>query len=616
MSNGIKLCRSCMNSVPSDAVNCPNCGYNGKQQNEINCLPIGYRLGGRYIVGMCKNRDGDSASYVGFDCTLNRPVEVREFLPTSGCMRDTETMNLVHNPGAELLYKTCLMDYCELYKNLRKIEGNPGIIRTSDFFEANSTAYAIIDVFDGISLREFLSMAGGTISCEQATKLLEPIFGAVEAIHAVNLIHRGISPDTIFVNRNGDVRLGGFATSQVRTKGTDVACKLYSGYTAPEQYATTMWQGTATDVYSLAAVYYRCITGAAPQDAEQRRSYDTLEQADRLKPGISQPLARTLSIAMLVNSQERTQYAIELLSAIKNPVMPRQINNQFAYAPAAPADSGDEYSDDYMGYDDEDEGYEDGRIARDRGRTKERDKKKKGGYPLWIERLGIRNFWIITIAVAAIVVGIGTMLLVKAIFVPTLPTKDVNEKAPETVVVPDYVGMNFSDAIALFDRENFNYDYEYVFEGKDDVDKIVRQMPEKGTKVEQGTKIVLIINMGYKVEVPNVVEMFIDDAGRVLTQKGIKYEVIYELSERPEGIVLKQSINMGAKIDPETQKVVLTVAVKPEAPKPPDPDPEVTDPPDDDGTGASMPLQGYGNGIAPVQKSIGFPPPRKESLKT
>jgi len=576
LSNGIKLCRSCMSSVAAEATNCPNCGYNGKQQNDPKCLPIGFRLAGRYVVGMRKSEDGNSVSYVGFDCMLNKPVEVREFFPPEGCTRNPQTYELIPNQGAELHFKTSLMDFCELFKNLRKIEGNPGIIRTADFFEGCGTAYAILDIFDGITLREFLSMAGGSITLEQTITLLEPIFVAVEAIHAVNLIHRGISPETIFVNRNGDVRLGGFATSQVRTKGTEVAVKLFSGFAAPEQYATTMWQGTSTDVYALAAVAYRCITGIIPQDADQRRSYDTLEPISRIKPQLAPDTSRTVSLAMLINSQERTQYASDLLSQLKG-----MHEQQYAVAPSG-YDTGrhdtGRYNtsvlrDDYArGSDAGDDGYDDDYDDRhddyDRRTPRKKSDEKESGYPRWIQKLGVANFWVIVVVLVVIVVTATVLLIVTSPF----GTQEEEEEPPEeeAIVVPNYVGLELSHAINGFDNENFLYEYEDVYESKDKKNYVVRQTPEPGTEVTGRTVITLYINKGLRVEMIDVLGMTQDKAERVLKDKGIDYEIIEKISdEYTDGTVMEQSIKPGEYVL-DTQKVRLTIARAPLIVTPPE----------------------------------------------
>lgn len=542
MSKGIKLCMSCMNTVASDAPRCPHCGYNGKQQNEEGSLPIGYRLSGRYVVGMRKGEDGGSLSYVGYDTILNKSVEVREFYLHGGCTRDDETLALVADGGAELLYKTSLMDFCELYKNLRKIEGQPGLIRVPDFIEANNTAYAVVDLFDGITLREFLSMAGGTVGADQAVKLLSPVINAVEAIHAVNLIHRGISPETIFVNRNGDVKLGGFATSQIRTKGTEVETKLYTGYSAPEQYATTSWQSTATDVYALAAVFYRCVSGVAPQDAEQRRGFDTVEPLAKLREDISPKLSRAVAVSMLINPEQRTQLASEFLRLLED----------------ALANAAEEVVETSAG------------LAADSvqgGKQPVAEKPEENEEAKRVQRSRI----IIAVSIGVVAVVLIMVFIVWPLLglMPSGEPEDPDDPVitDELLAVPSYLEQK--ESTLVLDNDNFNYTYNYVYEADQKTDVVIKQSPTPGTMVKKGTTITLTINRGARVPMPGLVGKTEEAAISELDRLSIKYNITYEeTTSYTPGLVIKQSTLEGTEINPETQRVTLTVAKAPPATEP------------------------------------------------
>lgn len=553
MSKGIKLCMSCMNAVASDATHCPNCGYNGKQQNKGDSLPIGFRLAGRYVVGMRKGEDGDSVSYVGYDTTLNKKIEIREFFLHGNCARDNESMELVAAEGSELLYKTSLMDFSELYKNLCKVEGQPGIVRVPEFFEANNTAYAVVDLFDGITLREFLSMAGGTVTPEQAFKLLSPVINAVEAIHAVNLIHRGISPETIFVNRNGDIKLGGFATSQIRTKGTEVEAKLFSGYAAPEQYATTSFQGTATDVYALAAVFYRCVAGITPQDAEQRQGYDTVEPLAKVRENVSLQLSRAVAVSMLIDANERTQLASELLElleeAVLRPSAEREEEETPADLAALPATRLEEAEEAFAPED-----------------ADEAARKKARNTTIVAVSIGVVAVVIIMVFVVWPLLGLSR---------PATDDDDTDVPGVEMVEVPDYVGERFAGITV--DRYNFNYEYKYVTQDGTEAGVIVEQDPVAGTRVAQGSTITLTINQAARVAMPGLVGKTQEEATTQLRSSGIPYKVEEEESETfTPGVVIRQSISEGTMVNPSTQTVTIYVAKAPPQPDPPpvtDPDP-------------------------------------------
>ena len=552
-----KLCMSCMRAVPADAKSCPHCGYNGTQNNPDMGLPIGTRLkGGRYIIGMRAETDGDSVTYIAYDCKANTVVFVREFFLKGGCTRVEGELALLPVSGAELPYKTALVDFAELYRNLFRLPETTAVVRTVDFFEANGTAYAVLERFGGIPLRELLSRAGGTISFEQAYALLEPIARALTDIHDANLIHRGVSPTTIFINRGGDVRLGGFATSSVRTKGTEIAARLHSGYAAPEQYSVEMWQSTATDVYALAAVLYRCVTGTTPPDAEQRRSYDTLESAYSLNNGVPQQVSRAISLAMLVNSRERTQTMDRFLESLfEEP--PTALRESKAATTEVPVQRGRA-------------SYPVSPVPIRADRTS-----RKVDPPPEPEKRGLPWYGIVLVvlaitAVCAVMYMVGKELLSE---MPGSGEPGVSDSSPLEGEVPNYVGQNVNEIEK--NETLFTYSYEFVVDADSSENTIIRQSPEPGTLVRsqdgEKTAVTLYVSRGRRVEMIGVVGNTVEQAQSALSALGIRSICIdEETASYLPGTVLRQSLEEGALVDPNSQTVTLYVASAPPPAEPED----------------------------------------------
>ena len=76
--------------------------------------------------------------------------------------------------------------------------------------------------------------------------LLRPVVYGVDAMHRMGLLHRGISPDTIWITPQG--ASPAFATQGLRTAGGEIKCQLADGYAAPEQYSVAEFDGKYTDV--------------------------------------------------------------------------------------------------------------------------------------------------------------------------------------------------------------------------------------------------------------------------------------------------------------------------------------------------------------------------------
>ncbi|MGN0687327.1 MAG: PASTA domain-containing protein, partial [Oscillospiraceae bacterium] len=131
------------------------------------------------------------------------------------------------------------------------------------------TAYIVLEYINGIPLKTYLSNSSGSLTWEQVKELFPPIFTTLSLMHAAGVIHRGISPSTIYVTDKLELKLTGFSISAARTTNTEIACEVFAGFAAPEQYTNDI-NGTWTDVYGIAAVLYRCLTGCNPTEAIAR----------------------------------------------------------------------------------------------------------------------------------------------------------------------------------------------------------------------------------------------------------------------------------------------------------------------------------------------------------
>lgn len=84
----------------------------------------------------------------------------------------------------------------------------------------------------------------------------------------MGLLHRGISPETVFITKTGSAKLSGYATLGLRTADSELKSQMFEGYAAPEQYRAAEFDGPYTDVYGLAAVFYRAMTARLPSPRE------------------------------------------------------------------------------------------------------------------------------------------------------------------------------------------------------------------------------------------------------------------------------------------------------------------------------------------------------------
>lgn len=274
--NELKLCANCMSAHNVHEAVCPVCGYNGENTNPNGALPVGTIIGERYTIGRFLDLDGEGSSYYGLDNTRMEKCVVKEYMPVSLCSGRGADNAILPKEGSEVLYKTTMMDFAEVYKNLLRIGPDEGIVETLNVVHDNNTVYAVTEYVEGVDLESYLESKGGTLNYARAMHLLQPVFTAIKKIHDANMLHRGIAPENIAVMPDGKVKLGGFATQALRTYKGEIKSQLYPGYSAPEQYTITEFQGKYTDIYALAAVIMRCVTGITPQSARERAKEDLL----------------------------------------------------------------------------------------------------------------------------------------------------------------------------------------------------------------------------------------------------------------------------------------------------------------------------------------------------
>ncbi len=304
MININTLCMQCMKQHNGAEI-CPHCGYREDNLQKAPYLPVKTWLMDRYLVGKMMTCDGEGVTYIGWDNVLQSAVLIREYLPGGLCQRTPD--GAVH-PLAETTadYSRNLSAFLELCRTLARMRDLSALFPTYDIFELNGTAYAISEYTESITLREFLHRNSDALTFEQARTLLLPTVSTLSSLHAANLIHGGISPETLYVGKDGKVRLGGFAGRELRIARGSLKAGLYNGYAAIEQYGFDGKIGPHTDVYAFAGVFYRVISGQTPADAKTRMSQDSVVPAAVLGNKVPAYAADAITLALQLMPDGRT----------------------------------------------------------------------------------------------------------------------------------------------------------------------------------------------------------------------------------------------------------------------------------------------------------------------
>ncbi|MDR1563846.1 MAG: protein kinase, partial [Oscillospiraceae bacterium] len=257
-----------------DATECPFCGYRVGTPAEAPQLEPGTILLDRYLIGKALNQNGEGVSYISYDITQRKTIEIREFLPSSLCERELGQANVTVKAELKEVYRDYLADFLETARALVRLKEVASIVPVLDIFELNKTAYVVYRHYEGVTLFEAISHnKNSRIPWNDAAKIFKPVVSSIVAAHAIGLMHFGLSPHTILLTSDGSLKITGFGIPEAYLHETEIDAEPIDGFAAIEQYSIDGRKGKWTDVYGLSATLFFMVTGLTPPDAI-KRSYD------------------------------------------------------------------------------------------------------------------------------------------------------------------------------------------------------------------------------------------------------------------------------------------------------------------------------------------------------
>jgi len=267
----------------------------------------------RYALLRRIGENAGTIRWLAEDRTAGGQVQVAAFFSPSIMRQSGGAVSAL--PGKEVQYKSLSSDYEELMRYCMALPRESPLLRPTDLFSENGTVWAVYPIAEVQTLDDYLARHG-TLNWGEMKRAMGPIVGLMAKLHADGVIHRGIGAETIMVDRGGNFLLTGFSIPPARTVGSEIEATLFFGYSAPEQYSSSSWQGTWTDVYSLAAVCYRLLTGKTPVEWCQRNPNHPLTPPAQLAVGIPPYGSEAIVKGLSVDLSERYRTTEEFWAAL------------------------------------------------------------------------------------------------------------------------------------------------------------------------------------------------------------------------------------------------------------------------------------------------------------
>jgi serine/threonine-protein kinase len=146
---------------------------------------------------------------------------------------------------------------------------HPNIVATYDTGDDNGTAYIVMELVDGPTVRRLID-DHGPLPVQDAIRIGLEVAAALEAAHASGLVHRDVKPPNVLVPRSGPVKVTDFGIAKA-TGDDDLtrtgAVMGTARYLAPEQVSGEP-ADARTDVYALGLLLYEMLCGAPPFGGE------------------------------------------------------------------------------------------------------------------------------------------------------------------------------------------------------------------------------------------------------------------------------------------------------------------------------------------------------------
>jgi serine/threonine protein kinase/HAMP domain-containing protein len=280
-------------------------------------LPVGFRLFEYRIDGIL-GQGGFGIAYAATDVNLNAKVVIKEYLPEDFAYRASDQTVSARADEDQDFYQSGLDAFLVEARTLATFR-HPNIVRVARFFEANRTAYMVLEYERGQSLKAYRKKHEN-IPEATLVMLFAPLLDGLAEVHAAGYLHRDIKPDNIYVrDSDGSLVLLDFgAARQTASEKAEIGTVVTPGYGPIEQYAGGGRQGPWTDLYALGATLFWLVTGKKPIEAPQRlEDPDPLPSAELLGQGRYSPeFLCAIDWALKMHPADRPQDVAAFRSAL------------------------------------------------------------------------------------------------------------------------------------------------------------------------------------------------------------------------------------------------------------------------------------------------------------
>jgi eukaryotic-like serine/threonine-protein kinase len=191
---------------------------------------------------------------------------------------------------------------------------DPNVVRLYEYVESPAGAAIVMELVEGVSLREMLARQGKT-TAEAALVVLQGSLLGLAAAHRRGVVHRDYKPENVLVAGDGASKLTDFGIAARAGDSPMPAGTL--AYAPPEQFAGQP-ASPASDVYAATATFYECLAGRPPFSGTTAEAllYQHMSEPVPLEP-VPGPLRPLVEAGMAKDPGRRPADAAALVTGLR-----------------------------------------------------------------------------------------------------------------------------------------------------------------------------------------------------------------------------------------------------------------------------------------------------------
>ena len=483
---------------------------------------------------------------------------------------------------------------------------HPNIVSVYDMGHELGSEYIVMELIDGITLKEYIRKRGHLTS-EEIIKISIRVAEALKAAHENGIIHRDIKPQNIMVTPSGEVKVTDFGIAKGVSSTTVTASGETLGsvhYLSPEQ-ARCSKVDARSDLYSLGITMYEMATSQLPFTADTPVAVamkqlnemlpNPMAKAPDLWPGLADIIIRLTQKRPDARYQSAADLIVDMKRLYQNPAL--RLPRVTGSAPRQPVKNGQ-----YPSSHTRREVRSDTQNTRMPGLMEEERRRAENARRRELERQRRkkRKQSVITIAILSVIAVIALVVLLwllirngKAQMSPdssqTVIESSIESKAgsksdssaseistessdseasTEVETMPSMSGITYEEAQQIAADHNLTISVEAENNDSVQAGNVISQEPLADQPVPDNRVVILHVSLGAQnslAQVPPVEGMTQDEAVAALTNAMLTPgEITTAYSDSvAKGVVISQGIESGSQVSSGTA-VDLTVSLGPE----------------------------------------------------